>query len=155
MIDQNGLTINAETQITNLMELGVTQQTHSLDGNTVIKFQVFICFKSWSQTRLKIVDVKQLVLIIPVGITTVIWQERHLAKDAKNGTLNRHTNTTNQLCLITIVAILTRTMAVYGAIPRILIRNGNTVLKFKVFCNHLYNNVHFIYFKPAMVNAKT
>ena len=46
MIDQNGLTINAETQITHLMELGVTQQTQNLDGNTVVKFQVFIRFES-------------------------------------------------------------------------------------------------------------
>ena len=44
ILDQNGLTINAETQITNLMELGVTQQTQKLDGNTVTKFQVFIWF---------------------------------------------------------------------------------------------------------------
>ena len=46
MIDQNGLTINAETQITHLMVLGVTQQTQNLDGNTVVKFQVFIRFES-------------------------------------------------------------------------------------------------------------
>ena len=42
--DQNGLTINVEIQITHLMELGVTQQTQNLDGNTVTKFQVFIWF---------------------------------------------------------------------------------------------------------------
>ena len=79
---------------------------------------------------MKIVDVRQLIVIIPVGITTVIWLERHLVKDAKNGALNRHTNTINQNIIITIVEILTRQMAVYGVIPRILTRNGNTVLKF-------------------------
>ena len=73
-------------------------------------------------------DVKQLVLIIPVGITTVIWQERHLAKDAKNGAHNRHTNTINQLIIITIVVILTLKMVVYGAIPLILKLNGSIAM---------------------------
>ena len=48
MIDQTGITINAEIRITHLVELGVTQQTQILDGSTVIKFQVFIWFESLS-----------------------------------------------------------------------------------------------------------
>ena len=48
MIDQTGITINAEIRITHLVELGVTQQTQNLDGSTVIKFQVFIWFESGS-----------------------------------------------------------------------------------------------------------
>ena len=48
MIDQTGITINAEIRITNLVEPGVTQQTQILDGSTVIKFQVFIWFESLS-----------------------------------------------------------------------------------------------------------
>ena len=42
MIDQTGITINAEIRITHLVELGVSQYMQVLDGNTVIKFQVFI-----------------------------------------------------------------------------------------------------------------
>ena len=83
-------------------------------------------------------DVRQLVLIIPAGITTVIWLEQHLAKDVKNGALNRHTNTINQLIIITIVEILTLKMVVYGVIPRILTHHGSTVLKFKVFLAKLF-----------------
>ena len=42
MIDRKILTMNAETRITHLVELGVSQYMQVLDGNTVIKFQVFI-----------------------------------------------------------------------------------------------------------------
>ena len=102
---------------------------------------------------MKIVNVRQLIVIIPVGITTVIWQEQRLAKDVKNGALNRHTNTINQNIIITIVEILTRQMAVYGVIPRILIQNGSTVLKFKVCLKNSETSLSFTIKKTLLISS--
>ena len=68
---------------------------------------------------------------------------------ANFGISKLHISTINQLWITTIVVILTLKMVVYGVIPRILIRNGNTVLKFKVFYNHLYNNVTLYLFQAC------
>ena len=73
-----------------------------------------------------------------VRITKVIWHKQHLAKDAKSGAIIGLKIMMNQHRITTIVAILTRQMAVYGVIPSI--RNGNTVLKLKVFLDKAYSN---------------
>ena len=71
-----------------------------------------------------------MVLIVPGRIMTGKWQKQYLVKDVKDGKNKLHISIIDQLGSTTIVVTLTPKMVVFGVIPRILTRNGNTVLKF-------------------------